>query len=145
MCYFLIFWWETIVFYIDFPPQNKVISLTAFKDFSLVFRGIMIVCIAMDFLGFILLWICSLCLICRFLSFAKLKKKSAAGFWKRFSPNSFSSPSGVQMTQFLKNSSTSPLNSIYFFQPIIFLLFKLGDFCCFIYEFSDSSVFFIQL
>lgn len=78
----------------------------------------------MDFLGFILLWICSICLICRFLCFAKLKKKNQPLFFENvLLLNSFSSPSGVQMTQFLKRSSTSPLNSVYFF-------FSISSFRC---------------
>lgn len=65
-------WWEI-------HCHSNCCSLATFKVFPLsgVFSSLIMMCLGLDFFGFILLWICWASVIYRFMSFAKCEKFSA--------------------------------------------------------------------
>lgn len=97
------FWWEIYYHSNSFSPIRNVVGCFffpgCFQDFFfiLIFKRFIIMCLGMDFSGFIIFGMHSAFWICRFTSLAKVGKFSAINSSNTFSAlSSFTSSPGLQ-------------------------------------------------
>lgn len=100
------------------------------KFFCLVFKSLIMMCLARDFVEFILPGIHAVSWLCRFKYFTKFKKFSATTSLKTFSVPLFflSLWNFNDTTRSFVIVPQDPKPLWYFFQSIFPLLFRLGDF-----------------